>query len=470
MASPHRPERKTTKVPKWFAAIAPAGLVLCCWLSACDDPSDPDGIDVEFDASVSLSELIPTVATLSFEADLAEVEEAYVEFGLPGEEPVRVPAHDDGEGGYTALVLGMKAGQEYRVRPVVEADGDVFTGPEETLVTGAPPTDLPELSVTVWDEERAIGGYFVMPLLSNPSAAVIVDADGDYVWWHQEFTEDFPVPRAIVSHDFQQMLYLGRQSLDGAEFQPHIYRVALDGSSVDTMYVENAHHDFTELPDGTLALITHDTREIDGQAAIGDKVVEVSPDGDVVDVWSVWDHLEFDPDAPVDAGTNWSHSNALDYSVEDDSNLISVRNFDTLFGFERATGETFLRVGGAGSDHELDEEGEWFNRQHQFALSGTELMVFSNGVDVQNGSQILGYQLEDDVAVNHWDYQPEFPLYCYTFGDVNLLDNGNLLVTWSTAGQMEEITPDGEIVWQLKAALGGGFGYTTQMASLYPAD
>jgi len=49
-----------------------------------------------------------------------------------------------------------------------------------------------------------------------------------------------------------------------------------------------------------------------------------------------------------------------------------------------------------------------------------------------------------------------------------IIRNGNLLVTWATAGQMEEITPEGELVWQPKAALGGGFGYTTHMDSLYP--
>ena len=204
----------------------------------------------------------------------------------------------------------------------------------------------------------------------------------------------------------------------------------------------------------------------------GDKLIEIDGDGDTVIVWSVWDHLEYDPDLPLDPGASWSHSNALDYSVEDDAYMISLRSFDTLFRFDRSTGENLFRISESDGDYVLADGGEWFNRQHQFSLKGSELLVFSNGLDAQLGSRVLGYQLDEDsgTAVNDWFYEPDFPLYCYTFGDVVHLDNGNLLVTWSTAGQMEEITPEGEIVWQLKAALGGGFGYTTHMASLYPED
>lgn len=445
---------------------------LGCWMSACEDPEDGNGTDAEFDVTITLSELIPTVATVNFETNLAEVEEAYVEFGLPGEERLAVTADEDGEGGYSAILLGMKAGEQYLLQPWVVVDGETMAGEDESLTTGTRPLDLPELSVTALDEERAVGGYFVLALLSSPSAAVIVDSDGDYVWWHQNSHDDQPVPRAVVSRDRKDMLYMGRQ-YDGeteTSISPHIFRVALDGSSVEAYPHKAAHHDFVELPDGTLAMITQDVREIDGEAAVGDKVIEVQPDGSEVDVWTVWDHLEYDPDTPLDPGTNWSHSNALDYYEEDDTYVIGVRNFGTIFHFDRATGDTIFRIGSDDGDYELEEGGEWFAKQHQSSLSGDELLVFSNGSDAQVGSKVLGYEMNDDTmtAVNHFVYQGEFPLYTYTFGDINRLDNGNLLVTWATAGQMEEITPEGELVWQLKASLGGGFGYTTHMDSLYP--
>lgn len=161
------------------------------------------------------------------------------------------------------------------------------------------------------------------------------------------------------------------------------------------------------------------------------------------------------------------------YLPEDDTYAISVRNHDTIFEIDRATGDVLRAVGGVHNDYELDPaDGEWFDKEHQFQfVSDDELLVFANGVDVVTGSRVLGYRLDDETmtAENHWEYRAEFPLFCYTYGDVNRLESGNTLVTWSTAGQMEEVTDAGEIVWQLKAALGGGFGYTTRVDSLYPA-
>ena len=448
-------------------------MALCLGLVACEEEGDDDDsapTGAEFDVTVTLSELIPTVATVEFSTDAADGDEAYVEFGLDDGYGMRAPAAAV-DGGWQAVLIGMKPSMDYHFRPaVVAADGDVAGG-DESLTTGPVHPDLPDLTIEALDEDRATGGFFVMSLLSTPSAAVIVDEDGEYVWWHQESTTDFPVPRVLLSHDRSKMLYLGRLADEEEDYEHYIFQVSLDGETVETRTVHDAHHDFTELPDGTFAVITHDRREVQGEEALGDRVVEYYTDGTEADIWSVWDHLDYDPEGPVDPGTAWSHSNALDYSAEEDVYYISVRNFDTIFGFERDTGDVFRTLGGVLSDYELaPEDGEWFDKEHQFQVIGDEVLVFANGVDVVNGSRVLGYQLDDDagVATNHWDYRAEFPLFCYTYGDVNRLSSGNVLVTWSTAGQMEEVTEDGEIVWQLKAALGGGFGYTTHMESLYP--
>ena len=45
-------------------------------------------------------------------------------------------------------------------------------------------------------------------------------------------------------------------------------------------------------------------------------------------------------------------------------------------------------------------------------------------------------------------------------GDVYRLPNGNTLITWSALGQIDEVTPDGEVVWRLRSEIGKGFGFT----------
>ena len=190
-----------------------------------------------------------------------------------------------------------------------------------------------------------------------------------------------------------------------------------------------------------------------------------------MEVWSLWDAVEYASTIPLEPGTSWSHSNALDYVAPEDLYYVSSRNIDTLFAFDRETGETVHRIGRHHGDYDLDPaSGEWFDRQHQFHVAGDELLVFANGQDVQEGSRVLGYRLDAAAGTleNTWRYAAEQPLYCYTYGDANVLPDGNVLVTWSTSGQMEEVDLDGEIQWQIKASFGAGFGYTTYVESLYP--
>jgi hypothetical protein len=447
-------------------------FVLIVGLVGCEQGDDDSAAAADFDVTITLSDAIPTVATVRFEAADTVGDSAYVEFGPDTAYGLTAPAALDDDEVWTAVLVGMKPSMDYHLQPVVVTAGASLAAPDQLLSTGAAPTTLPDLEVTALDPDRATGGFFVMSLLSAPSAAVIVDEDGEYVWWHQEATEDFPVPRVRLSHDRQRVLYLGRAPHEELIHEHYIFEVSLDGASVDALEVPDAHHDFLELPDGTIAVISHDRREVLGEEVLGDRIVEYPSGGAPIDVWSVWDHLDFDPTHPVEQGTAWSHSNALDYDPVDEAYAISVRNHDTIFEIDRGTGEVLRAVGGALNDYELEPgDGEWFDKEHQFQfVSDDELLVFANGMDVVTGSRVLGYRLDDEAgtAENHWEYRAEFPLFCYTYGDVNRLESGNTLVTWSTAGQMEEVTPEGEIVWQLKAALGGGFGYTTRVESLYP--
>ncbi|MFT5679626.1 MAG: hypothetical protein ACI8RZ_000530 [Myxococcota bacterium] len=46
------------------------------------------------------------------------------------------------------------------------------------------------------------------------------------------------------------------------------------------------------------------------------------------------------------------------------------------------------------------------------------------------------------------------------------MSSGNTRIVWRAQGQIDEVTPEGEIVWQLNASLGGGFGYVEWVDSL----
>ncbi|MCP4809100.1 MAG: hypothetical protein GY913_13215 [Proteobacteria bacterium] len=74
----------------------------------------------------------------------------------------------------------------------------------------------------------------------------------------------------------------------------------------------------------------------------------------------------------------------------------------------------------------------------------------------------------DDVetAEQVWDYWGDEDLYSFGLGSVQRVDGDHTMVTWSTAGRVEEVDADGELVWRLETDLGTGVGYTTWLPNL----
>ena len=66
----------------------------------------------------------------------------------------------------------------------------------------------------------------------------------------------------------------------------------------------------------------------------------------------------------------------------------------------------------------------------------------------------------DGTAEEVWSYANE-GVFVYILGEAARLPSGNTLIVWSTAGQVQEVTPGGELVWSLDSEVGGAFGLLT---------
>ena len=66
-----------------------------------------------------------------------------------------------------------------------------------------------------------------------------------------------------------------------------------------------------------------------------------------------------------------------------------------------------------------------------------------------------------------WSYEDPEERFIKLFGDVRLLDNGNYLTSWMTAGLIKEIDEDGEVVWQAANELGTATGRVRRLGDLY---
>jgi hypothetical protein len=81
-------------------------------------------------------------------------------------------------------------------------------------------------------------------------------------------------------------------------------------------------------------------------------------------------------------------------------------------------------------------------------LPDGRILVFDNGLNARR-TRLVVVDPNTRKIVWNWSAQPPQSFFCPLAGGCELLTNGNLLVTNSTAGGAFELTMDGQIVWQL---------------------
>jgi hypothetical protein len=392
-----------------------------------------------FQVDASLSEEVATVAIVEFSLAF-EPEHAHVEFGLDESYGLTAPVTASGPS-HRTLLLGMKPSHDYHARIVADGGGIECVSDDFVLTTGPPPNGLPTVSVTTLDPAARAGGYVVSAFLDK-GPTFILDADGDYVWWHG----DGEFGRAEQSFDGNFMWDGDRKAkLD----EGRLRRVGMDGLD-ERSFPEfgDCHHDFTVLPDETVAFIERDPIDCD-------RIMERAPDGSVSEIINVRDAFH---------GTETCHTNSLHYHADDDSYTFSDLHQDAYAKVTRA-GQVEWVLGGTTSDFTGDGA-EWAN-QHGHEMIAPDRILFFNNAGPPSNSVAIEVALDFDTmaATRVWQY--DGALQSPIFGDVQRLPNGNTLVSYGLAGVIHEVAPNGELVESLTFSLGGGLNYVTKRASLY---
>lgn len=449
-----------------FHAVLPMFL-------ACTGDSGSSGdsgvVQDAFPVDIAVSEVIPTVPTVTWSAE--DVDSAVVHYGLSGELDHSVTIDVSGSPPYQTQVLGMKPDREYTVRvEAMATDGSVLYSEQGTVTTGSAPSDLPNIQVEAVADQDPTRQYYVTSLMGQ-ATAVILDADGEIVWWYP--VEEYNMlGRVRLSVDGQSVLMADINLY--FESESEILRVSLDGSQVERIDTPLRHHDFVEHPDGTLAWMSADPQTVDGVAISGDRLVERSPDGTLTTIYDILDHHEAGAASLPGTGDDWPHANAIDLVPDQDGDgwdyLVSFLHMGGLARIDRATGAEEWFVGGGESTLLLPNGSPFqLDHAHGMHLSGDRLLVFENGTGTNPSSAVeLALDLDQDQVTEVWRYSPEPSLQSPVFGDVLRYDSGHTLVTFSYNGVIHELDADGELLWSMSADLGGAFCYVTPLDDLQP--
>jgi len=305
-----------------------------------------------------------------------------------------------------------------------------------------------------------------------------------------------------------------------------------DGSLVwDFSYgtaTKTQHHDFTRLPNGNVLMLVKEKKTAAEAVAAGripstlegtevqpDSLVEIKPNGkaggDVVWEWHLWDHLiqDFDTEktnygdvaahpervdinynvvAGQRANSDWTHFNAVDYNVDLDEVLVSLRNFSEIWIIDHNTttaeaashtggrrgrgGDLLYRWGNPRVYRAGTVEDQRFYGQHNAhwipkGLRGAgHLLVYNNGdtrpgvkyssveeivlpVD-SSGRYVLGPDKKYGPDRAIWSYSAPNPadFYSVNISSAQRLPNGNTLICAGAPGVIFEITPENKVVWQ----------------------
>jgi hypothetical protein len=221
----------------------------------------------------------------------------------------------------------------------------------------------------------------------------------------------------------------------------------MDGLEEESWELPTTTHDLAVIPDGNLGLVAHADNGCD-------EIIEFNPDtGDTTTLFNLTEaHGALD-----------CHVNYLAYSALDDTFYISDWAESTYVKISRI-GELLWVLNGEAA---TISGTSWLKQHGIHVLAPDHVIVFSNGEGQQQNSLALEFQLDEanSTATELWRYDGD--LQTNFGGDVQRLDNGNTLVTYSASGVIREVNAASELVEELSYAIGSSISYSVKRRALY---
>ncbi len=426
-----------------------------------------------FEGEAYLHEEVPMMPVLEWSTGDAAT--SWVEYGLDESYGMATPVGEEGTD-HQHHLLGMPGLSEVFFQACDDTAGKQRCA-QGSIATQGVPAELPDARVTVelpegYDTDPYVLGTF----FGGVPVVFVMDRKGGWLWYRTVDEGKNPIELAFdpATGDVMFNSFL----TDHGEDDSNVTRISFDRSVDEDIDTPWGHHAFTMLPDGRVAYVAIDVRDFDygdDQGAVpwvGDAIQIVGEDDTL---WSTWDWR--DPEK-VDGwdgtfypqGYDWTHANALHYSEERDSYLLSLRNYDMILEIA-GDGSEVLHEYGGDYGYAFAEGSRAFNYQHDpdWTADGTLLMISTDESGEYNETTALEYEVDHDnqLLTEIWSHGDDERFNVLIQGTARDLSNGNRFVNFGSEGVIREVEPDGTVVWELSAAAGAAFGNTIPFPDMF---
>lgn len=369
-------------------------------------------------------------------------------------------------------VLGLAPTSDYTLRAVAYGAGGTAISDAVQLSTGVLPTDLPHYSASGSDPSP---GYVVF---AAGMYGLVIDNTGRVVWYHR-----FPNGPGLSFMAQPNGRYVARPSTpEPTDIEPWVEIDPL-GNITRTLTCGHAlqprPHDMISQLDGSYWLLCDEVRTMDltafggvAEARVTTQAIEhIAGDGTVLFHWSPFDHFAITDGELADrtgVNVNWTHGNALD--LDADGNLIvSFRNLGEITKIDTKSGAVIWRLGGRANQFTfLDVAAPAFSGQHSVRVPAPGAIMILDNLGTPGQSRSERYAIDQTAMTARLvgSYSSTPSVVTLIGGSVQSLSGGRTLVSFGTAGRVEEYDASGQVKWSISGAAGYVFR-AERIRSLY---
>ena len=377
-----------------------------------------------------------------------EAATAHVEYSFDDGEWLTSPARDLQTGEAEVLLLGVPYDDEVTFHVVNDFGQGPLATEDLLATTGAQPLGLPQPTLVSQDPQRwESTGRWMLGSINEAEGdwdpgdywRFILDRQGRYVWAQltpdQHWTIFVQVARNGKDILWDESTYWSDLEL-GPDGQVH--RAKIDGTVVASYPTPQLQHAFVELPDESIVW--------GASYGIDDQLKRVDADGTVEMLWSCAEYL-----AEIGSDEYCMH-NGLFYDEPRDTFLFSLYSVDSIVEVDRATGEVVHVWGHLPGVWEFEPEESAFWTQHgpSYTNLGTVLVSTHRSDDDQEGV-VREYALDEDQGVLQqiWSFGEGEGIIMESAGEAHRLPGGNTLHNMGSGARVREITPGGDVVWDV---------------------